>query len=421
MGRFVGCRWEPNFGAPEPRRARAGGRYRAFVPDLLGSMRLSVDGSVAADIADAERAMAALDGTVMPDRGPHRLEVLARLLLRAEAVGSSRVEGLVVSPRRLALAAHDPILDPSGRALEVIGNIRAIEEALARATRAGPFSPADLCAIHARLLAGTRDEHLGGRIRAEQNWVGGSTPLDAAFVPPPAEEVPALVADLCAYVSGDEHSPLVQAALAHAQFETIHPFADGNGRTGRALLQLILRRRGLCRRFAPPISLVLATRSKGYVAGLTSTRTSPSGGGIDAWLEFLADAANTACRHATAYEERVAALVADWRRAVGETHGPIRGDSAVWELLPRLPGAPLITAQSAATLTGRSERAIDAAVAQLVGAGVLKQVAGRLRYRLYEARGVFDLVTAAERQLASPAGDTRLASPARAVPARPHR
>lgn len=237
-------------------------------------------------------------------------------------------------------------------------------------------------------------------------------------MPPPASDVPRLLEDLCAYVNGTDHSPLVQAALAHAWFETIHPFADGNGRTGRALLQLVLRRRGLCR-FVPPISLVIATRADDYVRGLTALRC--EGAPTDAiasWLEFIATCARVACKQAARYEAAIDSLREVWRTQVRARCGALRADAATWALLDLLPAAPLVTAQSATELSGRSERAVDGALANLMKAGVVKQVAGRLRYRLYEAVGVFDLVATAERALASPAGDTRVAAPTRPVPAR---
>src|SRR5207302_3067265 len=107
-----------------------------------------------------------------------------------------------------------------------------------------------------------------------QNWIGGNdyNPCGADFVPPPPEFVPDLLLDLVAYLDSDDYSPLVQAAIAHAQFETIHPFADGNGRVGRALIHAVLRRRGLAPRYVPPISLVLATESRSYIGGLTAYR-----------------------------------------------------------------------------------------------------------------------------------------------------
>ena len=198
MGRFVSRSWPSNPDAMGPRRARAGGSFRAFIPDFLEGRTIQLDARVAADVADAELAAQALDA-----RAAGGLEVLARLLLRAEAVGSSRVEGLVVSPRRLALAAFDAELDPSGRALEVVGNINALQDALALSLAPGPVAVDQLCAVHRRLLAGTRDAHLGGLVRTEQNWIGGLTPVNAEFVPPPPEDVPSLLDDLCRYFSAD--------------------------------------------------------------------------------------------------------------------------------------------------------------------------------------------------------------------------
>ena len=258
----------------------------------------------------------------------------------------------------------------------------------------------------------------------EQNWIGGHTPLDADFVPPPHEEVPALLEDLCAYLSGTDHSPLVQAALVHAQFETIHPFADGNGRTGRALLHLVLRRRELCERFVPPISLVLATWSRRYVDALMGTRVvAPAGSREDTegwmrWIETLSQSARVACEEAQHYQQAIAALVERWRDQLASTHKPPRSDAAAWALLPWLPAQPLLTAAAAVELTGRSPRAIDGALGQLVEAGVVKKVRGRVRYRVYEAVGVFDLLTDSERALASPERDTQRAKPNRPVPGR---
>lgn len=424
MGSFITQHWPADPTAYGPRRAREGGTYRAYVPDLLGPMEVSLDARVAADVADAERALVELDAAVATQNAPHRLEVLARLLLRAEAVGSSRIEGLVVSPRRLALADLDPDLEPASHAREVVANLEALREALTLADREGPIAVDDLRRLHARLMAGTQDTHLGGVVRTEQNWIGGHTPLDAAFVPPPHDRVPGLLEDLCAYLSGTEHSPVVQAALVHAQFETIHPFADGNGRTGRALLHLVLRRRGICRRFVPPISLVLATWSRRYVDALMATRAASKPGsaahteGWTRWIETLAEATRVACAAAQRYDDAVTALVEDWRDRLASMAKPPRADAATWALLPWLPASPLITAAGAVELTGRSPRAIDGALAHLVDAGVLKQVRGKVRYRVYQAVGVFDLITDAERALASPALDTQQAKPSRPVPAR---
>jgi Fic family protein len=148
-------------------------------------------------------------------------------------------------------------------------HIAAMESAVELATSADPFDLDDLLSVHRTLMDNSPTPGLGGVVREEQNWIGGSSfnPCSAAFVPPPHEYLDDLLADLLAYVNGDDHSPLVQAAIAHAQFETLHPFADGNGRTGRALIHVVLRRRGLAPAFVPLISLVLATRSDATSTG----------------------------------------------------------------------------------------------------------------------------------------------------------
>jgi Fic family protein len=157
-------------------------------------------------------------------------------------------------------------------AVEVLGNIEAMESAIELAVQAERISLADLLEIHRVLMERSSRPELCGIVRERQNWIGGSSsnPCTAVFVPPPPDQVDGLLQDLIEYMNGDEHSPLVQAAIAHAQFETIHPFADGNGRTGRAPLHVMLRRRGLSPRFVPPISLALATRSGGVVMTMSS-------------------------------------------------------------------------------------------------------------------------------------------------------
>ena len=149
-----------------------------------------------------------------------------------------------------------------------------MEEAIRIGSVDRPITVADITDIHRTLLAGTDQSDIAGQVRTIQNWVGGrlNSPIDAEFVPPPPEEVPGLLKDLVAFVNREDLPAVVQAAIAHAQFETIHPFTDGNGRVGRCLIQVILRRRGLAPTFVPPVSVVLATNAKAYVRGLTEFR-----------------------------------------------------------------------------------------------------------------------------------------------------
>ncbi len=186
--------------------------------------------------------------------------------------------------------------------------------------------------IHQRLLTGTRLEEYAGQLRTTQNWIGGSdyNPCSAAFIPPPHEHVKSLLEDLCAFCNSDSLPAVAQAAIAHAQFETIHPFVDGNGRTGRALIHVVLRRRGLAPRVLPPVSLVLATWSADYVGGLTATRycgpetSRAAHDGLDQWIALFAAATRRAVSDAERYEERVAELQAAWRERVGRGPGELR-------------------------------------------------------------------------------------------------
>jgi Fic family protein len=257
-----------------PRKDGKSCHYQAYVPDRLLTRRITLDGAVAADVAAAEAAIVRLNAQA---RALVDTEALARLLLRAEAVASSRIEGLEVGPRRLlraevARAAHQPSSDVTAN--DVLGNIDAMVFAVESVGQDDPITVQLLLDVHRRLLAGTRLEGHGGHLRDQQNWIGGSdyNPCSAAFVPPPPELVAELIDDLCAFCSTDILPAVAQAAIAHAQFETIHPFVDGNGRTGRALIHLLLRRRGLVARVLPPVSLILATWAKTYINGLTGFR-----------------------------------------------------------------------------------------------------------------------------------------------------
>jgi len=205
---------------------------------------------------------------------------------------------------------------------------------------------------------------------------------------------------------------VAQAAVAHAQFETIHPFADGNGRTGRALIHFVLRRRGLATRVLPPISLVLAAWASDYIAGLGATRyrgaasSAAARDGINLWVARFAAACLRAVADATSFEERARLLQDEWRARLG----PVRANSATDLLLRALPGAPLITVGSAAAHLGRTFQPVNAAVARLTDASILRQVGIGRRNRAFEAPDVIEAFTALERRLASPVGDTRISA-----------
>ena len=404
------------------RRDRRPCTYRVYLPDRLAGRRFVLDGDVAADVGDAEAALLRLDASAAAVAGT---EALTCLLLRAESVASSRIEGLEVGGRRLLRADAARQLGEASRdvtALEVLGNIDAMVWGVDAAEPGRPISVHTLLEAHRRLLAGTRLESHGGRLRTLQNWIGGSTynPCSAEFVPPPPEAVAGLLDDLLAFCNDDALPALAQAAIAHAQFETIHPFVDGNGRTGRVLIHLVLRRRGLGLRVLPPVSLVLATWSRDYIAGLTGTRhvgppdSAEAHAGTNRWIALFAAACRRAVEDAIRFEAQVRALQASWTERAGRP----RRDSAARRLIETLPAAPILTASTAAALIDRSFQAAGQAIERLVGAGVLAQASAGRRNRTFEAPELIEAFTALERQLASPAGDTRISAPARRVPRR---
>jgi Fic family protein len=383
----------------------------------------TLDGDVAADVADATSAITRLD---LEAAALTNTESLARLLLRAESVASSQIEGLRVSPQRLLradMARADGLDVKDETASEVLANVDAMAYAVHE--DGGPITVDRIVEVHRRLLVHTHKSRHAGVIRTEQNWIGGSdfNPLQAAFVPPPPQEVRGLLDDLAAFCNADHLPAVVQAAIAHAQFETIHPFADGNGRTGRALIYMVLKRRGLVTRVTPPISLTLATRSRDYVRGLDATRyvgspASPTANeAMNRWIAFFAAACTRAVADAESFERRVQQLQQDWQARLGN----VRSDSSVIALLQHLPEMPLLTANSATEALGRTFSAVNRAIETLVDAKILTPVKVNQRNRVFEARELVDAFTALERQLASPSGDTRTSPPARAVPSRPRR
>lgn len=422
MSKVLRRRWQSSLDSGLSRKDRQGCEYEAYVPDPLVGRTFRLDGSVAADVADAERAIATLDASAA---ALANTEALARLLLRAESVASSFIEGLEVGGRRLLRAEAARVAgetDIDVTADEVLGNIDAMTWAVESLRAAHTVTVDGLLEVHERLLARTRLREHAGQIRSVQNWIGGSSfnPCSAAFVPPPPEHVEGLLADLCAFVNDDELPAVAQAAIAHSQFETIHPFVDGNGRTGRALIHVVLRRRGVAPRILPPISLVLATSSRSYIEGLTATRfrgradSSAAHEGINSWVALFASACRRAVDDAVAFEKRVTTIQQDWRAAAGT----VRRGSAADLLIGALPGAPVVSVSSAADLIGRSFQATNEAMNRLEAAGVVRQVNVGRRNRAFEAPAIIDAFTALERQLASPTGDTRSAPPDRPAPAR---
>lgn len=399
-------RWTPLAGAFGGRASRRSFWYEAFVPDEVAEIELRLAQDVANAVSEAERELQDLNV-----RGPQleALEVLSRQLLRAEAVASSRIEGLQMSHRRIARADFDPQEGDAG-AREVLGNLRAMEQAITLASARRPFTIDDVLTIHGTLFEGKDDARsYAGQIRQQQNWLGGhgDAPAAAEYIPPVPERVAGLLDDLCRTVNErDDMSPVVQAAIVHAQFETIHPFVDGNGRVGRCLIHVVLRRRGLAPNYVPPVSLVLVTDQRAYVRGLVTFRDY-NDDAIASWIGLFAQAARSAATHAVALATDLASLEGRWRE---RAHLRRRG-SAPERLITLLAASPVIDVPTAAERLGVEYETARLAVERLVAAGVLVGTSARKRDRIYEAPSVFELIDEFERRVAAPAGSPRPARP----------
>lgn len=382
--------WPSSGDTSIPSRHRRACSYVTFTPEPLAGLRPPVPAELVGLLSEAQSAIQQLNAEAQPALTP-----LARLLLRTESIASSKVEGLQMGTRALARAEAKSETGEkvAGTAEEILANINAMELAMAEAAQVGSFTLTEVKAIHHSLMKHGPWKKIAGQIRAEQNWIGGNdwTPCRAAYVPPPPEHLPALLDDLCAAIDDDSLPPLMQAGLVHAQFENLHPFADGNGRTGRALIQVVLRRRGLAPNYVPPISVVLAKRRERYIAGLVSFR----GPDVHPWIETFVSAALEAASLARGYLTAVRLLQAAWRDRLAAGPNPRKGATA-WALIDELPGMPMVTTPVATARSGRAKSSVHEAVEQLTAAGVLVPVRNTQRNQVWEAAGLLELIEGLE-------------------------
>jgi Fic family protein len=389
-GRYVSHTWAHDPALYAPPKYRRACKYDAFIPEGIDDFNPTLTGELAGVVSEAEAATRSLN-----DRARPALRPLARLLLRTESIASSKVEGLQADARSLARAEANAEVgkDVGTDVAEVLANIDAMELAVEETAAQPTITVQGLVDIHQALMRQAPNAAIAGRVRDVQNWIGGNdyNPCGADFVPPPPERVDPLLADLCEFCNSDHLPPLIQAAIAHAQFETIHPFQDGNGRTGRALIHVLLRRRGLAPSYVPPISVVLAANKDRYIDGLTQYRH----GDLDVWIERFAVAAAQAAALAERYLGRVNDLQDTWRARL-RRHTDLRADGAAWAVIDALPGHPVVTVPVATAVTGRSKSSTAVAVDQLVDAGILLPISESKRNRAWEAVGLFDLLAELE-------------------------
>ncbi len=357
-------------GTAEDRKLRA---VVTSVPPEIAGLDLWVPAALAAECDEAIRAMAALDAT----RGDH-LRPLATLLLRAESVASSKIEHEEASIEDYARALHGSRANASATSMVAAGG--AVDHLLE-----GPIDVDGLTRAHGLLMAADPAEAAyAGRWRDMQNWIGGSnhSPRGALYVPPPATTVSRLMDDLVDFANRTDVPVVIQAAVAHAQFESIHPFTDGNGRIGRALAAAVVRRRGVARHVVIPTASALVAQRERYFAALDAYRAGDAGPVVLAFARSARIAAEEA--HATA--DLLAALPDGWREQAGR---PKAGTAAA-RLIEDLVAEPIFTTDEVERRLGVPVASAYRAVERLASAGIVRPLTDRKRNQVWGAADVLD-------------------------------
>ena len=342
----------------------SGQPYEAFVPPLIADSSYLPSPAVVSLADEAAQEISRFD-----ERYGKHLRPFSSIMLRTESVASSQIENLTASARSLGEAELG--VEDKANATLVVRNVRAMETALAAADHLNPASVLDM---HRALMEGTRDADVAGQWRDQQVWIGTSqySPIGAEFVPPHHSRVPDLMDDVMDYARRLDVPPVVQGAIAHAQFETIHPFTDGNGRTGRALLHAMLKHRGVSTNVTTPVSAGLLANVTGYHTALTAYRA----GDPEQIITVTAEAAFRAIENGTKLAEDVETITEGWKGKV-----KARSDSAVWPVLELLARQPVINAAVLEHDLGldymRQKRALDALENAGIVVGVDKYKKGR--------------------------------------------
>jgi len=356
-------------------RAHSGPYFAAVVPPIR-DVSVPIAPRVQAIAEEAAAHLARIDAELRVGG----IAPLPAVLLRTESATSSQIERLTASARALASAEAG---ETSGtNAKLILANVRAMERAL---KHEGPVTVDSLIDVHDVLIE--PDEAHAPGLRAEQVWIGGTRlgPHRATYVAPHHERVPAAMADLIAFCDRVDVPVVAKIAIAHAQFETIHPFTDGNGRTGRALIHMMLRESELTIGSTIPVSAGLLHRTEDYFEALTAFRA----GHHEPIIEQVAEASIFAVTLTRKLVTELARLRADWSGRIRARRG-----ASAWVLADALPGNPVMTAEVAQRLLGVSTPSVYVAISALEAAGVLTPRTTGRRNRIWDAREVLTVLDA---------------------------
>jgi Fic family protein len=364
--------WEPDASFPVSRRQRLRNRgsYQGAVAPLIAKQQLAVSSRVLALADEAVTEIARFDVELGQMIAP-----FASILLRSEAASSSQIENLTASPAAIIRAEIG--LRESVNSSLIVSNQRAMSAAVAASSS---LSVETLLLMH-RVLMEKFDPQHAGQLREVPVWIGGDSfgPHLAHYVAPKADAVPELMADLLAFCERDDLPALVLVAIAHAQFESIHPFTDGNGRTGRALVQVLLNRLGISQSVMVPVSAGLLHDTANYFAALDRYRA----GDPEPIIEVFAKAALLAVTRGRVLALELQRVRADWDQLLN-----LRSDAGAMRLLDELLGTPVINRSRATALLGISPANAQLAIDKLVTVGILTQQGTGQRNRIWQALDV---------------------------------
>jgi Fic family protein len=346
---------------------------------------------------------------------------LTYLLSRSESIASSFIEGHKIAPRRLAEV--EALGDGDADALAVMRNVKAMREAMDEVANADTVTVGHIMNLQHTLLP----DFTHG-FRTSQNWIGGNNrnPLGAAHVSPPPKYVKQYMDDLVRFINEDRGNPIASAALAHGQFENVHPFPDGNGRTGRALIHVMMRRAHLTDNIVIPVSTVLSRASQEYIDGLGSMRSDgpPDTARIENWIDGFANAVETAADHTTTLIAQTRTLNQQWDEQIANYRSArgmraLRADSVVNKITGNLLHSPCQTAEMVSKEFGVSITAANTALGEMKEMGIVTSKRDhKTRSHYYTALDVVDLITQLQRSVGSPMDDTNMHLPTITVPAR---
>jgi len=381
---MVNARRHSDRGGPESVRAgrylRQPEGYRAFIPARLPpEPPLQIAGELQGLLSAADRALGRLDGSVRTLPNP---DLFVYMYVRKEAVLSSQIEGTQSSLQDL-LAAEAHMLGADGRrdVDEVINYVRAMNHGLARLSDL-PVSVRLIREIHAELLTNVRGSRLTpGELRRSQNWVGPAncTLAEATFVPPPPFAVPAALGELETFIHRMDELPLlVKVGLAHAQFQTIHPFLDGNGRVGRLLITFLLCERGALGKPVLYLSHYFKRLRQEYYDRLQAVRDA---GDFEGWLAFFLRGVEAVSIEAADTARRILELREQHRRTITDRLGRAAGNGH--RVLERLYEQPIITVKNAQDLLGTTFAGANQIVRRLVDLQILREITGQARHRRF--------------------------------------